>query len=163
MKWKKFEELAILHPYVYRDLQFHAGSRVMKELVRTKVGFIAFRPFDKLDLTAKSESRSEPFRRNNPHCIKSHYESVEYIVSFHVEGEREDSRLRFVGPLDGGRIQDCIDHLVEWFEGCESFRGKKLIWERVTKRSVSGSWHLVSNINLEIYPFPPDYRPTMTV
>ena len=160
MKWKKFLELQAQHPFLGNDLNWRGVLRNHKEFVRTKVGFIAFRPFDKLDLAAKAASSGTLLKSNYVHVKIECYQAVEYQLSFHVEGEADGTRLRYVTTDVGdGSIQAHIDDVIRWFEGCEVFRGKQLIWERVVKRTVSGSSHVgLTNMSLEIYLFPRFYR-----
>lgn len=151
MKYKKFLDLNNQYPSLARDLSWRGVLRNLKEFVKKKVGFIAYRPFEKLDLTAKEESIASPLK-----C----YKLTQYELHFHVEGEGEGTRLRHVSPgIGDGSIQAHIDEITKWFDGCETFRGKQLIWERAIKRTVSGSSHAgVTEMNLEIYLFPPRYR-----
>jgi hypothetical protein len=160
MKWEKFRKLQAQHPHLAYDLNWRGVLRDEKEFVKKRIGFIAFRPFEALDLSAKYVSSSTPLKTNFIYVKMECYQAIEYQISFHVEGEDEGTRLRHVATDKGdGSIQAHIDDLTAWFEGCEEFRGKQLVWERVVKRTVSGSGHTgVSNMNLEIYPFPRHYR-----
>ncbi len=160
MKWKKFLELQAQHPFLGHDLNWRGVLRGYKEFVRTKVSFIAFRPFDKLDLTAKTASSGTPLKSYNVHVKMECYKAVEYQLNFHVEGEDNVTRLRYVTTdIGDGSIQAHIDDVIRWFEGCEDFRDKQLIWERVVKRTVSGSSHVgLTDMSLEIYLFPRFYR-----
>ncbi len=132
----------------------------LKEFVQTKVSFIAFRPFEKLDLSEKYSSSSVPLESRYVHVEMERYKAVEYQLIFHVEGQCDGTRLRYVSDDVGdGSIQAHIDDITKWFEGCEVFHGKHLIWERVVKRTVSGSSHTgLTEMSLEIYPFPQFYR-----
>lgn len=160
MKWKKFRELQAQYPFLAHDLNWRGVLRDTKEFVRTKVGFIAFRPFEKLDLSAKHSSSSTPLKSDYVHVKMECYRAVEYQLSFHVEGEGDGTRLRYVTTdIGDGSIQAHIDDVTRWFEGCEVFRGKQLIWERIVKRTVSGSSHAgLTDMSLEIYLFPRFYR-----
>jgi len=160
MKWKKFLELQAQYPFLAYDLNWRGALRNPKEFVRTKVGFIAFRPFKRLDLSAKYSSSGTPLKSEYVHVKMECYKSVEYQLRFHVEGEDDSIRLRYVTTdIGDGSIQAHIDDVTRWFEGCEVFRCKQLIWERVIKRTVSGSSHAgLTNMSLEIYLFPQFYR-----
>ncbi|HEU0080501.1 MAG TPA: hypothetical protein VFQ72_00535 [Candidatus Paceibacterota bacterium] len=160
MKWKKFCELQAQYPFLAHDLNWRGVLRDTKEFVRTKVGFIAFRPFEKLDLSASSSSRGTPLKSDYVHVKMECYTAVEYQLSFHVEGEGDGTRMRYVTTdIGDGSIQAHIDDVTRWFEGCEVFRGKQLVWERVVKRTVSGSSYAgLTDMSLEIYPFPRFYR-----
>lgn len=160
MKWKKFLELQTQHPYLEKDLYGMGGPQKRKEFVRTKVGFIAFRPFEKLDMSARYTSSGTPLKSNYVHVKMECYEATDYRIVCHVEGEEDGTRLRYVTTdIGDGSVQAHIDDLTKWFEGCEVFRGKQLVWERVIKKTVSGSSHVgLSIMNLEIYLFPRFYR-----
>ena len=160
MKWNKFQELQAQYPFLVHDLSWRGVMHGTKQFIRTKVGFIAFRPFEKLDLSAKYSSSFTPLKSKHVHIEMGCYKAVEYQLSFHVEGEDDGTRLRYVTTdIGDGSIQDHIDDVTKWFEGCEVFRGKQLIWERVVKRTVSGSSHAgLTEMNLEIYLFPRFYR-----
>jgi hypothetical protein len=160
MKWHKFLELNAKYPFLASDLCWRGTLRNDKEFVRTKVGFIAFRPFEKLDLSTTESSSSTPLKSNYVHVRMECYRATYYQIRFHVEGEAEGTRLRFVTTdIGDGSIQTHIDDVTNWFASCEVFRGKHLVWERVVKRTVSGSSHVgLSKMDLEIYEFPPHYR-----
>jgi hypothetical protein len=160
MKWKKFRDLQAQYPFLAKDLNWRGVQRDSKEFVRTKIGFITFRPFESLNLAARHSSSSTPLRSNYSNVEMECYTATEYQLCFHVEGEQEVTRGRFVTTDVGdGSIQAHIDDVTKWFEGCEVFRGKQLIWERVVKRTVNGSSHVgLSQMNLEIYLFPRFYR-----
>jgi len=159
MKWAKFVALRAQYPFIAGDLCFRGTLRSDKEFIRTKVGFIAFRPFEKLDLSAKHSSSGTPLKSKYRHVRMECWEAVDYDIRFHVEGEDEGTRLRYVTTDVGdGSIQAHIDAVIEWFNNCEAFRGKQLIWERVVKRTTSGSGYIgLSKMSLEIYEFPPHY------
>lgn len=161
MKWKKFCELQAQYPFLVDDLSWRGvllGET--KEFVRTKVSFIAFRPFEKPDLSAKYSSSGTPLKSNYVHVKMECYKSVEYQLSFHVEGEDDGTRLRYVATdIGDGSIQAHIDDVTRWFESCEDFHSKQLVWERIVKRTLSGSSHTgLTNMSLEIYLFPQFYR-----
>lgn len=160
MKWKKFLALQAQHPFLGHDLNWRGVLKDPREFVRTKVGFIAFRPFDKLNLAAKAASSSTLLKSNNVHRTMECYQAIEYQLRFHVEGEADRTRLRYVTTdVGNGSIQAHIDDVTRWFEGCEVFRGRQLIWERIVKRTLSGSSHFgLTDMSLEIYLFPRFYR-----
>lgn len=163
MKYGKFLDLVARYPFISHDLMWRGvlcNPKEVKEFVRRKVGFIAFRPFEKLDLSARHLSSGTPLVSNYAHVRMECYKATEYQLSFHVEGEPGGSRGRFVSTdVDDGSIQAHIDDVTRWFESCEAFRGKRLIWERAIKRMVSGSSHVgLTEMDLEIYLFPPGYR-----
>lgn len=145
MKWNKFLGLQRQHPFLAQDLNWRGVLPNMKEFVRTKVNYIAFRPFESLDLYT------------GPSSGTSGTSAVEYQLVFHVEGEYDNARLRDVTT---DSIQAHIDMVMLLFETCEDFRGKQLIWERIVKRTVRGSVNtgLLTGMDLEIYLFPRFYR-----
>jgi hypothetical protein len=166
MKWNKFMALQSQYPFLANDLSWRGVLRDTKEFVRKKIGYIAFRPFETLDLTSKATSSITVLKSAFRYTQMESYTSVEYQISFHVEGEGKHEggsgvdRLRYVtSEVGDGSIQAHIDDVTAWFTSCEAFNGKQLIWERVVKRTVSGSSHVgLSNMNLEIYVFPRFYR-----
>jgi hypothetical protein len=160
MKWKKFLELQAKYPFLPNDLCWRGTLPDAKDFVRKKVGFIAFRPFEKLDLSETYSSNSTPLDTKYAHVKMAYYTTVEYQISFHIEGENEGTRTRHVDPgIGDGSIQAHIDDIMRWFDGCEVFQDKRLMWERVIKRTVSGSSYAgLTSMNLEIYQFPRYYR-----
>ncbi len=160
MKWSKFLELQKNHPFIAHDLSWRGEPQDNKEFVRKKVGYIAFRPFGSLDLTAKETSSSTPLKSNHPGVDMGYYRAVEYQISFHVEGEADSTCLRYVTTDVGdGSIQAHIDDVTDWFESCDDFQGKQLVWERVVRRTVCGSSHTgLTSMSLEIFLFPRHYR-----
>ena len=162
MKWKKFLDLRAEHPFLEHYLtSFRCAPRDIKEFVRTKVSFIAFRPFERLALAVKATSSSTPLKSNFVHAKMECYEAVEYHLGFHVEGEAEGSRLRYITTTDvgDGSIQAHIDDITKWFESYDGFRGKQLVWDWIVRRTMSGSSYIgLTEMSLEIYLFPRSYR-----
>ena len=157
MKWNRFCKLKEKHPFVSIDLRHEKNiSHSTKEFVKKKVGFIAFRPFDSLDLSRKCSLICIPPTIDPSECCRS----VEYHMRFHIEGEDDGIRLWFVGNHIGdGSIQANIDHVTNALELKGELRGKQLVWERVVKYIFSGSSHAgITVLNLEIYQFPRFYR-----
>lgn len=148
MKWKKFCELQAKYEFLGCDLNWRGDLRNMKEFVRKKVNYIAFRPFESLDLST------------GPSIGTSGTSAVEYQLVFHIEGEYDNARLRYVtAHIGDGSIQAHIDDVMVCFEADENFRDKQLVWERVVRRTVSGSSNTgLTSMSLEIYLFPRFYR-----
>ncbi len=160
MKWSKYLALYAQYPFLNIDLCWRGMLPSVKEFVRKKVGYIAFRPFEKLDLSAKYSPSSTEIKSMFVHVRTEYYTAIEYQISFHIEGESASTRSRYVDPgIGDGSIQAHIDDLIKWFEGCEVFQGKQIIWERVIKRTVSGSSYAgLTKMDIEIYLFPRNYR-----
>lgn len=163
MKWNKFHKLATQYPFLAHDLVWRGSAPSdIKQFVREKVGFIAFRPFEALDLSSKSTSSSTPLKSQYRHTQMESYQVVEYQLNYHVDADGTDGcgRLGYVTPsLGDGSIQAHIDDTMEWLEECDVFKGKQLVWERVVKRTTRGSSHSgLTSMNLEVYLFPRGYR-----
>lgn len=160
MKWRTFSALQRRHLFIKDDLTWNGSSHGNKEFVQERVGFIAFRPFDKLSLSEKNSSSSTPLPSEYRHVQMEWYKSVQYRLVFHVEFEPDGSRQRFLGTdIGDGSLQAHIDDVTEWFQSCRAFDDKQLVWERVVKYTVTGSTRRgISEMNLEIYPFPRFYR-----
>ncbi len=162
MKWNKFQEMMYRHPFLVDDLNsvgIVKKGKEIKEFVRTRVGFIAFRPFEKLDLASKTVSNGERLPSDYVYAKLERFTRVDYDLMFHHEGEPEGSRGRNVFSDKGdGSIQAHIDDVTKQFETLEHYRGKQLIWDRVIKRTLHGSSHMPAKIDLEIYLFPQGYR-----
>lgn len=167
MKWKKFLELQARNPSLLHDLQWRVvlAGREIREFVRTKVGFIAYRPFEKLDLNTKPPMDITRLDRTYACVPAESYVGVEYDLIFHYEGEAPGSCGRIVTSnsmdVGDGSIQAHIDSITRWFESnIKAFQGKRIVWERVIKRTVSGGIYTgLASMNLEIYLFPPAYSP----
>lgn len=160
MKWRKFSDLQRRHPFIMDYLTWNGSFCGNKEFVQERVGFIAFRPFDKLSLSEKDSSSGTSLPSEYQHVQMERYEIVQYRLVFHVEFEPDGSRQRFLGTdIGDGSLQAHIDDVTEWFQNCRDFDDKQLVWERVVKYTVTGSTRRgISEMNLEIYPFPRFYR-----
>lgn len=161
MKWKKFLVVSQQHPAIAHDLCWR-GNPVpsggqLKEFVRTKVGFIAFRPFESLDFQSRGSSTEEPLPGKYRYASIASYSAIEWLLVFHIELEKSGTRLRYVNSgYSPGRIQDHMDEIRQWHHRCEAFKGRQIIWERAVKRTVKGSSNTgLTEMNLEIYQFPP--------
>jgi len=136
------------------------GNRNLKEFVRTKVGFIAYRPFETINLLTARESVVSWQMKSDYEFVQMHsWKAVNYDLWFHVEGEGESTRVRFMSPdIGNGSIQAHMEEISKWFAGSQYFRGKQLIWERIVKKTKSGSSHAgTTEINFEIFLFPKGY------
>lgn len=153
MKWKKFLELQKRHPFIEQDLKWRGDLLDTKEFVRKKVSFIAFRPFDSLDLCSKSTLMT-------PVNWNSHSNVVHYHLSFHIEGEEYGTNFRHVnGSVGDGSIQAQIDDATKWLENEKEFDGRQLVWERVVRTTMRvGTITGLTEMSLEIYLFPRQYR-----
>ncbi len=160
MKWNKFQDELKKHPFLAHDLTWRGVGRFTKEFVRTKVGYIAFRPFETLNMSAVGSSIGIPLKSKYIHAKEECYHNVDYQISFHIEGENDGSRLRYVTDDEGKiGIQAHIDDIQQWFDNCFGFIDKQLVWERVIKRTTRGSSRAgLTEMNLEIYLFPKFYR-----
>ena len=160
MKWNKFQEKLQKYPFLEQDLIWRSPSRFTKEFVRTKVGYIAFRLFETLDMSAVGSSIGTPLESKYIHAKEECYHNVDYQISFHIEGEDDGARLRYVTDDEGKiGIQAHIDDIQQWFDSCFGFKDKQLVWERVIKRTTRGSSRAgLTEMNLEIYMFPQFYR-----
>lgn len=163
MKWKKFMDLKAKHPFLEQDLDWidepHQSN--LREFVRTKIEFIAFRSFHELDLNMKPVSVSTPIAGSDGQTMTRYYnKTVEYKISFRAEDEADCARRRYVAArFRPDSILDHINEVTAWFEYCDEFHGKQLVWERIVKRTKNGSSHTgITKIKLEIYQFPKFYR-----
>lgn len=162
MKWKNFRDLSARYPYLAHDIKWRitlAASDV-KQFVRTKVDYIAFRPFSTLDLSSKDTRHSTPLTHDDNGVSMESYVVIEYQLFFHAEGEDDIPRSRYLSSdIGDGSIQAHIDDVSKWFERCGEYRDLQLIWDRVVKRVVRGSSYTgLTSMSLEIYPFPRHYR-----
>ncbi len=160
MKWKKYRDLQVKCPFIADDLCWGFIYPNTKDFVRTRISFIAFRPFESLDLSAKQTST----RSLGGDCTSSEIpccKTVDYKVVFHVQFEENATRLFQVTDDKGdGSIQAHIDDVTTWFDSQEEFVGKQLVWDRVVKRTANRvlQTRQITNMSLEIYLFPKFYR-----
>jgi hypothetical protein len=162
MKWKKFLEIEVKHPTLRRDLGLNGqGQGEVKDFVRTKVDYIAFRPFESLDLLQKSSSSSDELQGLCDSISGSRtYNYVEFALGFHIRLEEDwGTRVRHVDASVGsGSIQAHIDDVLLCFEHDKKLEGKQPFWECITKRTLKGSLrHGLTSMILEIYQFPRHY------
>src|SRR5581483_5232841 len=83
MKWANFRDIRLQNrwlddPHVRRVMAWHFSLDDLREFIRKKVSFIAFRPFEKLDLKAKRFEMRE-----------GQDAWVNYFLFFHFEGHPE--------------------------------------------------------------------------
>lgn len=160
MKWRKFLEIEAKHPTILRDLGLSGQSRgEVKEFVRTKVDYIAFRQFESLDLLCTTSSQPDD---NSDICdisVHTSFTVVEFSLCFHIQLEEMGTNVRHVDKSVGmGSIQEHIDDVISCFEHDKKLEGKRPSWEYVVKRTSKGSlYHGLSSLHLEIYQFPRHY------
>lgn len=161
VKWNKFLEMQRQYPSLAHNINWRGIVQDPHDFVRTKLEYVAFRTFEKLDLaTTKSSSSSTPLPSPYQHVRFESFVLVEFKLVFHTEYEPNGSRERLVyDDVGNGSIQAHIDEIAAWHASCQAFRGQQLVWECIVKRTVSGSTHVgISNMRLEIYRFPKHYR-----
>ncbi|KKS21227.1 MAG: hypothetical protein UU77_C0006G0014 [candidate division WWE3 bacterium GW2011_GWC1_41_7] len=158
MKWEKFYELATRHPELWGLMRTCAtpyanttGEQV-REFVQKVVRYIAFRPYDTLDLEASSELRTScqfPGLYDN----RLTWEGIDYWVYFWV-GTEQLPRARHVGSDAGEpRIKTTLLHLKNWYADFEEELGPvhgAFVLKITTTGGVSGR----INVCYDIYPLP---------
>lgn len=158
MKWKKFQELVKRYPFVASEVSLLGVRLDNKEFMRIHVGFIAFRPFSSLDMNARSSFEVKSLDPEVQFFATQRFEMVEYSVCVGIDGTPE----RVVLPTSQSpTINEVIDIIDKAFES-ESMKGKTTSWLHVVKKSAHGSTgnarSFVTDLNIEIYPFPRFYR-----
>ena len=157
MKYKKYIVRIGQHPWLtgavrFSLARFNGGNDCLKEVVRTKVGYIAPRPYEKLDLNAKNSSSSQPLSSKYRFVAMEMWTSVDYSIHFVVSGDGHE-RIAF---LDGGKtVGQRLDEIKAWFLKCDAFEGQSLIISGIIKQNRSGSSHSgLTNVNFEFYEPP---------
>jgi hypothetical protein len=122
-------------------------DRLLKEVVREELDFIAFRPWASLDLmlgtTPHEEAAQLPGRR-----------SVQFTVFYHIEGELSHSRQHFVIPGEGVSIRSSIEE-IRTSEGTEAYAsGKAFIVDCVVRDDVLSLETGKGPISMQVYICP---------
>ena len=162
MKYAKYVSLVEQHPWLSEAIRFclcrfTTGSNGnMKEIVRTKIGFVAPRPYNSLALLGKDASSSQTLPSPYKYAVLEKWSSVNYSVHFQISG---DAHERIVFP-DGGRtVVQLMEEVKEWFLKCESFKDQTMVILGIIKQSRSGSSHTgLTNVNIEFYEPPVGQR-----
>jgi hypothetical protein len=162
MKWNKFQLIVRQYPWIldmvtgWLDLgslkdqpvdnprRVALVERKLKEEVRKGIEYIAFRPFDKLDLSLEPT----PYDPNNR-------EWTMFDVDYHV-GYEENPGSRWRSVSDGKSIKQFVEEL-RASEGAEAYANDKVfVIDRILRIDV----HLVDAfegtgpISVQIYPCP---------
>ncbi len=168
MKWNKFVGIFTTYPW----LQMHLGSpwlvslplnvpaeearRQLKEYVRTQLDYIAFRPFDQLDLTASNGGDHERITHPKyPNNVFIRGEGIDYMIRLHIDGpDRPFERARHIDTT----IADAITDLVEWHGEYWGPRKCPLRLGAIVKRVSRGNdVTQFRRQHLEVYLFPSDF------
>jgi len=168
MKWNKFVGIFTDYPW----LQMHLGSpglvslplnvpaeearRQLKEFVRTQLDYIAFRPFDQLDLSARNGDNYERVPHPKYRNVAFYRgESTDYTIRLHIEGpDRPFERARYVDAT----IQDAVGGLVRWHGEYWALRNCPLRLGAVVKCVSRGNdVTQFRRQHLEVYLFPSDF------
>lgn len=158
MKWKKFQDLVRKHPFVASEVSLLGVRLDNKEFVKRYVGFIAFRPFSSLDLNARSTFEVKSLDPEVQFFATQRFEMIEYSVCVEIDGTPE----RVVLPTSQSPTINAVIDIIDMAFESESMNGKTTSWLRVVKKSAHGSTgnarSFVTELNIEIYPFPRFYR-----
>lgn len=169
MKWKKFQELVKRYPFVASDVGLLDVSLANnKQFVRRHVGFIAFRPFESLDLNSHSTFKVVPTETSPTTPPSYRFEMVEYSIC--VTFGDKTGRITLNTP-NSPTIKEAIEKFDTFYETRVGVDEQSVDWKHVVRKSVRGNSdaHLVTEMNIEIYPFPRFYRarpipmPSMTL
>lgn len=153
MKMKNYLRLVQRHPFVADDMTRIFGNDP-RERVRTEVEYIAFRPFETLDLNAKST----PLHKFTNTGVDEHYEHVTYCLVYHVEDESAGEHQMYA-VFNSFSIEGQIESIMRMFEGHAEYATKQMVWERVIKRVTRGTHATsVQRNTFEVYLFPQHYR-----
>ena len=168
MKWQKYVEVTEANPWI----QWHIGPpmlqslslnvptekacRQFREYIRTKVDYVAFRPFETLNF---EWTNCEEFHQvHNPK-----YQNVKFwedtdrhiLIRFHIEGpDLPFARIRYVDSHVGREMVNIAKWHSEYWakQGCRLVMGAVVVVE-----TDSNSMTLFSRQRIQIYPFPSDW------
>lgn len=168
MKWHKFRRIREQTPWILwyvglmdvtaAPLNYPRGeaTRRLRHWVRHHVGYIAFRPFDSLNLDCGNASEG----------TREEWVSTTFSVRLHIGGADEPfGRLRYVTSKvredghDETSIRKVMLELQSWHQKCWEKRGNPLSLDAVVKVIQSGSRaHGPRTQSLEIFPIPVGFR-----
>lgn len=177
MKMHKFRELRQQNPWILRILGFEhllienefedetraqAESR-LREFVRHKLKYIAFRPFSTLDLNAVRNDGRDTFAETmicDPYYGGSWdawYEE-DWKITFGIGPEND---RHYEEPLDGMSVENQIEKTRIWYRDCIIKHTKQpLCFHRVVKVTRTGpSRDVLSEVTVDIYPMSYGVRP----
>ncbi|MCX6744537.1 MAG: hypothetical protein NTX82_03365 [Candidatus Parcubacteria bacterium] len=120
---------------------------MLKDWVRTRLQFVAFRPFEALDTTLTNHQSGEG----------ADYKWEKYQVLIHIEGEPFAHRARSVAwkpeaEEDETSVHKVIEHLVRWHQQYWGKESKKLVFDAVIKTKGQDHSH-----SIEIFRFPENF------
>lgn len=159
MKWNKFSGVLAGNPWL-RDFigsanvvsaphnhPEHKALAMLKDWVRTRLQFVAFRPFEALDTTLTNHQSGEG----------ADYKWEKYQVLIHIEGEPFAHRARSVAwkpeaEEDETSVHKVIEHLVRWHQQYWGKESKKLVFDAVIKTKGQDHSH-----SIEIFRFPENF------
>ncbi|MFC1598462.1 hypothetical protein ACFL2U_00400 [Patescibacteria group bacterium] len=156
MKWNKFEAILDENPWLrgfvgsskvisaLNNYPADKAKAMLKEWVRTRINFVAFRPFESLNILETNMRNG-----NGPD-----YTWVHYKILLHIEGEAFAYRARSVAwdveeDEDETSIRKVIEHLITWHQLYWAKQGKGLIFDAVIKETGNET-----SRSLEIFRFP---------
>ena len=170
MKWSKFRKLKGEYPWLEqtidscgileRDGISHGEAQeILRRMVRQKLTFIAFRPFERLELdverndgrnTAEYAFATDTYFDGNPQAL--YIEDWELV--WHI-GDRLDPRGR---SIEWKSIRQEIDEAKDWHRRNFNPDDEAITFDRVLKWTMRGNTRdTVSEMSLEIFPFPPGW------
>lgn len=170
MKWNRFERVLEASPW----LQWHIGSpylqslplnvpadearRQLREYIRTRVNYVAFRPFALLDLASTNVEDFKEMPNSEYRNVRFWMGwSVRHVLRFHIEGpDKPFERIRYIETS----IADSIRHLVEWHGECWAKQNCELKLDAIVKvTSYSNDIAKFGRQEFEVYKFPVDFNP----
>jgi hypothetical protein len=158
MKWDKYSRVLAENPWLRafvgnanvisapHNYPEHKALAILKEWVRIRLNYVAFRPFESLDTASQNLSRGEGHS----------YEWVSYQVLFHLEGCSFAHLARSVAWKPDARedetsVSKVLDHVVRWHQQYWAAE-RKLIFDAVIKTNGHDGCQ-----SLEIYRFPENF------
>ena len=157
MNWERFCEAATRHPELWKlmsDFATHFADTTpqqVREFVQKIVIYIAFRPYDSLDLEASAELKTSS-KLPGLYDNRLKWEGVDYWVYFLVGTERNHRARHLGSDAMEPNIRTTLLHLKNWY--AELDNPGPVHGAFVLKINSSGGVRGVINTSYEIYPIP---------
>ena len=173
MRWKKFHSILEQNPRLihhignpglacayYLNSSSKKAEKVLKKWVQKHLDFIAFRPFEELDLRSENSINTEYIQVPDPERpVAFLWARTTYTVFFHIEGENEApfrSRSVLFRHDDAFNtkefsVREVILRIIAQYYLQWAKEGKEVHWDAVLKDTRHGDEEGTTHQKIEIF------------
>lgn len=148
MKWNKFVQKREQYPWIGfylrpYSIQTESDSKILREVIRTKLRYIAERPIEELTFEERDNLKHGqiPVESRYSWLVPENWDKVSYYVLAHIEGENFGSRIKSLHDSDdkSRTISEAIDSYYKWHSLYWALQGKDIIFDAIVRVSDSGN------------------------